>query len=271
MKNLIKLLLTLIFIPVSILCLFSITAKFQLLNSNFWKNDFKNNNVYVKLSEVIKTAAENQTEKGGGKKGDFQSLTDIITPNLVEDFVSRNIDNFIGFANGKSKELLVYIPITKIPKEFSPKSVGLNSEEIPLTALLSKFNITVGQDLPISQIAYFGMAATYALAGLLSVLLICIFLLFLLTENGKRFVFPGLALFLSGVIILVVSIFGYAIKTSMLTDWAKGTEPSQIILSTFAPYVLQEVLRTWAIVGFIMVILGIVLFFIKKQNGSRQI
>src|SRR6187401_1056903 len=111
MKFFVKLLLIILFIPVAIVFIFSLTTKFQLLNSSFWKNNFKNNNVYANLSTDLKTYANNQVVKGGGKTSDLRIITDVITPTIIEDFIGRNLDNFLSFANGKRKDLIVYIPI----------------------------------------------------------------------------------------------------------------------------------------------------------------
>lgn len=270
MKLVAKLFLIILFVPLSLAVILIATIKLQLLDSSFWKETLKNNNVYTNLSVILKTRIDTQTEKGGGKKSDLAVLTDIITPDIVEDFISRNLDNFLGFANGKRKELLVYLPINKIPKELAPTSIGLSAEELPLTALLSKFNITIGEDLPISQIAYTGMAANYLLVGLSALSLLCLFLLFVLTDKEKKFVTPSIALTLSGLLLLATVLFGYIIRESMLTDWVKGTEPSQIILATFAPYILEEILRIWAIVGVTLLIIGIILSFLKKPSYTNS-
>lgn len=256
MKNLAKLFLIILFVPFCLATILIATIKFQILDGGFWKTTLKNNNVYTNLSVVLKTAAENQTEKGGGKKNDIGLLTDIVTPKILEDFISRNFDNIFGFANNKKKELLIYIP----------KVVNFNSEELPLVAFLSKFHMAVGQDLPISQIGYVGIATTYSFILLFTLSLLCFFLLFILTESGKKFIAPGLAFIFSGVILLATTVFGYVIRMSMLTDWIKGKEPSQILLSTFAPYILQEILKVWTIVGISLLILGIILVFIKKYS-----
>ncbi|HET7099471.1 MAG TPA: hypothetical protein VFI61_04545, partial [Patescibacteria group bacterium] len=182
MKFLGKSILVFLLVPIIVLFVLSLTIKFELLQANFWKNTLKKNNVYANLSVKLKSLAENQSKKGGGKATDLSTITDIITPNIVEDFITRNLDNFFSFANGKQKILMVYLPINKIPKEFAPKSVGLNSEELPLTSLLSKFNIMVGQDLPISQIAYAGVASSYLFFGLLALSILLIYLLFIFTE-----------------------------------------------------------------------------------------
>src|SRR3989344_7248141 len=121
MKFVTKLFLIILFIPLCLAAVLVATVKFQFLDTNFWKTNFKNNNVYTNLSVVLKTVAENQTEKGGGDKNNIEMLTNIVTPEILQDFITRNLGNVLGFANGKREKLLIYIP----------KIANLNSEELP--------------------------------------------------------------------------------------------------------------------------------------------
>lgn len=108
MKSIAKLILIILLVPISLVAVIASTVKFQLLEPKFWQDVFKSNNVYINLSKDLKVYTEDQIIKGGGKKSDLESLTNVITPDIIEDFTVRNLDNFLGFANGKKKELLVY-------------------------------------------------------------------------------------------------------------------------------------------------------------------
>lgn len=258
MKFFAKIVLILLIIPISFVALISLTVKFQLLDPNFWKNDFKSNNVYANLSNDLKIYAEDQNIKGGGKTSDLKIITNVITPIIVEDFTTHNLDNTLGFINGDRKELLVYIPISKIPKELAPKSVGLNTEEIPLTALMTKFNVDANT-IPVSQIAYFGQLINYLLIGSLALSILFLVFLFLLTEDGDRFISIGLSVALLGFLTLS---FSKIITSIQITN--------KIVLDIL-PSVLLEISKTWTALGFGLIIFGILCFVIKKPNASRQI
>jgi len=258
MKFLAKLILIILLLPIGLAVIISSTVKFQLLSPNFWKDDFKNNNVYIDLSNDLKVYAENQNIKGGGKVSDLKVITDVITPAIVEDFTTHNLDQTLGFVNGDKKEFLVYIPISKIPKELAPKSSALSSEEIPLSALMSKFNVDAGT-IPISQIAFFGQSINYLLIGSLILSILFLFLLFLLTEPGDRFISIGLFAVLLGFLVLSLS----KVFTSI--------QITNKIALDILPSVLQQISKTWTILGFGIIIFGIICFAVKKPNASRQI
>jgi len=257
MKFFAKLILILIIVPISLIVLVSLTIRLQLLDPNFWKSDFKNNNIYVSLSNDLKVYAEDQNIKGGGKTSDLKVVTNIITPTIVEDFTTHNLDNSLGFINGTKKELLVYIPISKIPKELAPKSVGLNTEEIPLTALMTKFNIDAST-IPVSQIAYFGQSINYLLIISIIILLFCLLCLFLLIEKGDKLIAIGLPLILSGFVVLSFSRVFVSIQIT------------NKILYDFLPSILLQISKVWSLVGILLLITGVVLLFIRKRTHDSR-
>jgi hypothetical protein len=258
MKYLVKFVLVLLLIPTIIIFLVSSTFKFQILSPNYWKDALKRGRVYANLSKDIKTYTENQTIKGGGKISDLKDITDIITPAIVEDFVSHNLDNFLGFANGKKKEIIVYLPINKIPKEFTPKSVSLNTDSISLISLASKFNIDISA-VPISQIALLGMFTNLLFFGSLSIVIIFLMFLYKLSDDGKRFLSISIPFILTGFIFIVISKIVDLIKLD-----------NRIVIRAIVPFVLHEISNTWFWVGCILVGFGIILLVVKK-NESRQI
>ncbi len=254
MKIITKLILIIFFIPTILLVVISSTLKFQLLDFKFWQNNFKVNNVYVILSQDVKKYVENQNIKGGGKTEDLKILTDIITPDLTEDIVIHNLNNFLNFVNGKNEKFLVYIPVKKLPKEFIPTSVDLQSEEIAFKNLISKFNFTLPLDLPVSQIAYLGLFVNYLFFG--SIILSISFALLL-----YKFKSLGLGLIFSGIFILILSLSIFLIRESF---------SSQIILSTFMPYILQEMLKVWGIVGGVILGLGLICFYLERRIYAKR-
>ena len=259
MKFIVKLILIILLIPIGLVVVLASTIKFQLLETKFWDRTFTKDNVYVNLSNDVKTYAESQTEKAGGKTNDLKILTDIITPQIIKDFAVHNLDNSLAFANGKRKELIVYIPINQIPKEFAPKSSALNTEEIPLNVLLSKFNVTIGGDLPISQIAYLGLSINNLLIGSTSIAVLFIFLLFLLTKNRGRFASIGVSFILIGLVTLFVA----KILSFIYVD--------KVILRVVIPPILSEISKTWFVVSMVLLGFGIISCFIKKPDAKRQI
>lgn len=229
MKFFVKLILSILLILTSVLILFASTIKFQFLQPNYWKDMFNKYNVYLNLSNDLKEDVV---------------LKEIVTPEIVKDLVIRNIDLTLGFANGQKKEFLVYIPKTKIH----------DSEELPLTALLTKYNIKVAEDLPISQIAFLGLVANYILIGLSSLFVILILLIYVLTDNNKRLVSIGIPIVFTGFLILVISkLFSFF-------------NINKIIIRSLLPPLLVETSKAWSVIGIILLVTGILFFILKKPK-----
>ncbi len=269
MKFIAKLILIILFVPLCIILVLTSTVRVQLLNPKFWKDTFKANNVYLNLAKDFKNYAEDQTSKGGGKKSDLKIITDVITPEIIEDFTTHNLDNFLGFANGERKELLVYLPINKIPKEFAPKSVGLNSEEIPFVALLSKFNINFDSSIPLSQIAYFGMSTNYVLIGSASLLIVLLLLLYLLTRGGGRFVAIGSSFLLTGTSLLFLFRFSDIAVGNLSKSVLVTSNMEQVLLVRTLPGLIKATSIAWFYIGIIFIVLGVILFFFKKPSQNN--
>lgn len=263
MKNFLKTILVIIFIPVFTIAVVSSSVKFQLLSPEFWKNTLSENNVYKEMSLAIKGMVVSKTIKGGGNPQDIKMLTDIATPELIKDFTERNLTNILDYANGKRTDLIAYIPISKIPKNLAPKSVGLNSEELPLVALMSKFNIR--QDsLPLSQIAYFGRSVNYFLIFSSIVSLLIAISLFALTDRGKHFFSIGIMLLLSGALVILLDRVLNWINVSMTKNIIPDPNFGISMLKIIGPVILSEFLKPWSMIGAILVGIGIAILFIKK-------
>lgn len=263
MKNFVKTLLVIIFIPVFTIAVVLASIKFQLLSPQFWKSSLLQHNVYNALSQMTKTMAASKTVKGGGNPQDIKILTDIATPELIKDFMERNITNILDYANGKRPDLMAYIPISKIPKSLAPKSVGLNSEELPLTSLMSKFNISQ-ESLPLSQIVIVGKTATNLLvtASILSVIILIA--LFVLSEKGSNFISIGLTFIFSGLVVEIIVRILNIISMNLIKTPSGDLNFGASILAIVGPVILTELLKLWGLIGAIMIGIGIVVLFLKK-------
>ncbi len=268
MKSTLKIILIILFVPIFVATLLAVSIKYQLLAPNFWKSTMSSGNVYKDLSGAIKTSFETKTVTGGGTKNDVKILTDIATPDNLRDFVERNVDNILNFANGKNKVLLIYIPINKIPKELAPKSVGLNSEEIPASALLDKFNIDQSA-LPVSQLNYVGRSSNYFLLITISLSVLIIASLFVLTGRGDRYIGVGTGFVLSGTFTIgVVRILNLA-RLNMPYNLIKSSGFANKLVSIIAPVLLEAILKVWLVVGIATLAIGIVLFFLRRPELSK--
>lgn len=265
MRTVGSILLMVLFVPLLLLGVLSLTVKFQLLNSNFWLSTFEKNDVYSRVANEVKTSAEDQVKKEGGSLNDAKVLTDLISPTNLKDIVSKNLTYTLDYMNGKTSRFNAYIPISMMPRDLLPASIAGRSDTVPVETLLSEYNVRgIGKN-QIWILGTVGLWVTRLIIVDLAIVIILLLSLFFLTEKGKKFWSIGTALILTGLIVLFASGFLEVIRSSMITDWPVSNEPSQHILGTFLPFLLQNILNIWFGIGGLLVIGGIALFFVKRR------
>jgi len=269
-KILAQVLLVIFFVILFFVGLISATFKFQLLEYNFWQSTFQKNNVYQNLAVVTKDSFESQIAKEGGNKNDIKILTDLISKENAKDVVDRNLWNFLSFANGKSSQINIYLPVDKVPKSLLPKNISGIKTEMTLSDLLTKFNFQDWQNLPWEKLSYLGTTIHYFFVGTLLFLFLILTLLILLVEKGSRFISLGIAFVLSGSFtFLFVNIAANINKviSGGLTDISSIIS---VIAGTMIPPVVTEVIYMWQILATVLFAIGLALFFIKKPGYNNS-
>jgi len=260
MKTLVKIVLNILFIVAVLLFSISLTLNFQILDANFWKNTFNDNGIYSQLSTAIKNNLDSQVVAGGGSKSDAAPLTSLVTPDALKDFIDNNIDNLLGFINGKNKEIVVYIPVQKITGSLLPTGIDGISEEMPINDLLTEFNVQGVSVSQIEQVKILGTVSTY-----IFVLSAILMILILFALN-----FSGLTILLGGLFAGIGAVTVFFFKNAITLGLSGEQSLPAIILRIISPPVLQKIYNLWLYESIIMIFVGIVLFFVKKQYNQHN-
>jgi hypothetical protein len=266
MKAVAQIFLVILFFVLFVSTVLTSTVKFTLLNYSFWSSAFGKHNVYNELSNVIKNSVDLQVGNQGGVKSDVSILTDLVTPENTRDFVNNNLTNFIDFLNGKSGELIVYVPINRAPKGLLPKNIADLNNEMTVTQLGEKFDIGGLNQLPFDSLSRVGITVLYALIGSAVLLLIFLSLLIVTTEGGSRFIAAGTALILSGGFLLAVSQWGSIAMDGVKKSLAGNTDLGSQILATVSPALTAEIMNFWMYAGIAAAVMGVISIFIKKAD-----
>lgn len=237
-------------------------TKFLFLNPVFWMNTFENASVYPNLSTHLKAMFEGNTLREGGKLKDAEIVTGVITPENIKHTFDENIVNVLEYANGRADDLIVYIPFGKVPPGLFPSNIKLD-EESTLSELLT--NLNVRQDIPYENISMTGQYANYILILGITLFILISFLLYYMTDKGKRLLFNGFIFILPGILILALSGFGFVIKPNMSRDLLVSSDAGDRILGTVLPPVIGEVSSALLITGAIFFFVGIILMFVRKR------
>lgn len=266
MRFVARALLVIIAVPIFILTVLSINIRFQFLSSRFWINTFEKGNIYSQISENVENRLISKVVAEGGGKSDVALLSNLISPTSLKDFSEKNIRNILLYANGKSSQIMVFtpVPLGKIPEGFGKNNLENFSEEIPLTDFLKGFDISGIGESDIQAISDFGTWAWILTAGSFSLLVLALVLAYLTTNSGKHLITPGMALILPGIFMLTAYLVGSFAGRVLTDDFRESTNVGTSLAAIIIPPVIQNVVQIWIWFGTFAVILGILLFFLKK-------
>lgn len=256
MRTLGKIILIFLFIPLFLSFLLATSAKFQFLNFDFWNGVLNRPGFYEQLVSNLRKAAEQQLSQEGASQG--LDLSRFITKENAKSVFEENLKNFLDFANGKEKKLFVTIP-KGLPiasgrvaiDELTTISPGMGSMIDPFTLI---------------QISRTGLYATSSWIVNMVFLVAILFLLFALTEAGKRFIALGMALIFGGIFSFAAIGALTVIRVNWTKDLATSAIPGDALLGIVAPPILEDMTKLWMYIAAGAIILGIVLFFFKKPG-----
>jgi hypothetical protein len=246
------------------LFIFAVNLRLQLLSPSFWQTNFNSTNTYSRLSLAISRNLESQTVAEGGKASDVKPLTDLASSENIKDFVGKNINNVLSYANGKSRELLVYVPISKIPKSLLSKNFSGLKEQMQLSELVKEFNVEGISLTQIQSVSRFGFIAWITFIITLLFLALLFYCMYLLIDPGKQLVVQGLAFILSGTAIYLFSCIGNAAQMGLANDLSNSSSLGNSIVRIIVPSVIQGFLSVWTLSAVLAIIFGIILLFFKK-------
>lgn len=270
MKIIAKLILTLLFIPVFLLFILAVNLRSQILAPSFWEKTFDINNTYSKLSISISKNLESQAEAEGGRAGDVKIFTDLASPENLKDAIDKNIYNILQYANGKSKEIIVYVPVNKIPRELLLNNFGGVTENMKLSDVLKEFNVSGITDAQILMISRTGTAAWIFLLATAFLIVLILYFLYLLVDSGKRLVTLGVPLILAGGIVSLASLLGAVIRVNWVKDMVDNPNLANSLIGTAVTPLFQGVLTVWTLFATVFIVIGFVLFFIKKPYNTTS-
>jgi hypothetical protein len=268
MKVVLKIILTIFFILISLIFVISATFKFQLLRSDFWEITFETSSTYTALSQSVINNLENQAISEGGKKNDADVFTNLATPGNLKDLINKNVENLFGFMDGKSKEMIVYVPISRIPKSLLPMSLSETSDQIKLQDLLTETGVASISASQIREMQVLPKVIDIVFFTSILILLAILASYFGLTNAGKRLGFAGSALILSGIIIFAGSKLFEVLNKILAQDLIKRTDLAGAIMGIVVPPVIIAISKIWTIEGILLIMIGIILFFVKKPYNK---
>lgn len=266
MRSVIQIFLVISFIGLFFVGLISATLKFGILNNNFWQKTFEKHAVYQDLATVFRSSFEEQVGEEGGNVEDVKLISNLMTEENTKDIVDKNIKNILGFVNGKENQINIYLPLSKIQSDLLPQNIAKLGNEIPLTQLLTKLNFQDLQNIKLERFSRLGETNSYLLIGTLCFFSIVSILIFFLTKSGSRFIAPAAAFILSGGITFLLAILSLDAVHILSNDLMLRPSVAAVAVATVLPPTVIEIVYIWKIISLLFLLIGVVLFFVKKPR-----
>jgi hypothetical protein len=266
LKTALSILLVFFFLAFSI----SATIKFQILKISFWENTFQLSGSYVTLSEAVIDSLEMQVLAGGGTKDDIAVFTDLATAGNLKDLVNRNIENFLNYVNGKSKEAFIYVPVGRLPKSLLPEEIGGIGQQIGLASFLNSTGVASVSASQIQKIQNTPRLVNLAFFASIVLMILTLAAFFALTEQGKRFGFAGFAMVASGGILSAAAKLIDLVNTGLFQSLVQRKDLGGVIVGVMAPPIITEISKVWLIIGIVAMVIGVILFFVKKPYNNLK-
>lgn len=233
MKIVLRIFLSIFFVPLFALFLILTTLKFQVLNYTFIIESFQSNKVYDKLQGFLKAVS---VESKGETHID-------LTPVLAQQIVEANLKEILSFANGQSKDILLSIP---------------EQEKISVSKLMDN-------RVPKTYFEHGQRAGEYSLYAWIVCLILLIGLIYTLFRLGKKDKWTELFFIVIFLIFIILGLLARFFLMHMATDLVKGVEPAQHLLAILASSIFPEIINTWIFITVFLAIISITVLMLKKK------
>lgn len=251
LKIIIKILLTIIGIPVFIAVILLMIVKLQLLNPNYWQKIFLANNVYTKVSDVVIKNLNNQVIASGSTKDDAKIIIDLITPENTQDLIDQNIIRVLNYINGKNNNLTLYIPTKRIPDSFlSEKQINDNLSNLINTQSLKNIGKIVNYLLTLSGFC----------------LIVVFGLLFAFSSSNKRLISFSIYLVCTSVVLTIIGVLLRICINNYFSVLRTSDNLIRTIMETILPVITSVLIDNLFAISVIIGTLGVLFVFVKKTK-----
>lgn len=272
MKFVAKFVLLILMIPVFFIFVLSINLRFQILSSDFWMNTFAKGNVYSQISDVIDKNMISKVEAGGGRDTDVTVLSNFVSPLNLKEFFEKNITSFLLYANGKADGIIVFAPLS-LRNMQNISSLDKTDDlfgQMTLSEFMNEFNIFGVMKKDIQGVSRYGIWSWICISASLLLLILILILEYRLTDKGRHLTILGVSMVLCGSILLGASLAGNMVASILVRESVVSSSVGKLLTAIIAPPIIREVILVWVMVAFLSIVLGILLFFLKKPGITES-
>ncbi|MBI4097437.1 MAG: hypothetical protein HY426_00170 [Candidatus Levybacteria bacterium] len=253
MRKIKKIIIGLIFSLVFFLFVITTSVNFQLLNSSYLFSVFERHQIYNELPKILSDSLLNDPKLSAEEKLGLSMIFKNIPPAVVQSITQQNLTQVQSFIDGKSKDIVIFIPTKSLGLAPSDQTWSLSQNAPP--QLKSQLQVLNGLK---TKIIIFWIL-------LLTALIILFFVYLKLASNGK--ISGGkYLLILNGSVLAGLGITAKVLLLAIEQGPKNAREPSQAILALLASSLFSEIVYLWIIIGLILILSSGIIIAAEKRS-----
>lgn len=247
--------------------------RFNFLSAKFWTGSAEKSGIYQELgSGVAQIQKEIDKKAGPGKV----QLKGVITEARLQEVVETNVGRLVEFLNGKTKSLLLFLPINEWNL---PQEVVTSLPKLPWSKEMALGETLIGLGFPAQQsgvilkgLGQTQQALSYLIWVWLGLLVVVIALFvghFLLGVGKEKLKGSGVLLVMSGLLAAVIGWVGGKMGGLLV----QGSAEWPVWAKTLVSGLFVEFFALGRTVGLVLVVAGGVVFgmtILSKQSKIKE-
>lgn len=257
--------------------------KFRVLSPIFWKTALDKGGVYQQLQgQVERTLSQSResVKQQGGPAGMSKEMLRLLyidkelTADRFRELIETNLDRFLSYMNGKSKELVLYLPVKEwdLPVAALGQSALANlTSQTPVEEVLPLLGMKQDQ----IKVTVEGLGQVKSVLGYLTMVSIGLLLLVVGTGVGHYFLGVGLAdriggtawlLLISGFLAKLIGVGAGNIFELIATNSKPPVEPW---MAELGRSLVGQFFNLGATIGLVAGIVGLVTIVVVKYLTKK--
>lgn len=166
---------------------------------------------------------------------------------------------------------MVYAPthIGNDLSEINLKDLDSFSKEMPVQNFFDEYNVTGINKNDLTFISKIGLLSWIFTVLIYTLLISLLAGMYVLTSEGKRLISPAISFVVAGVFITGMFFAGRFSANLLIEKYISSSNIGTQIISIIVPPVIINTTQIWIWFGLSALLLGVVLFFIRKPAKNK--
>jgi hypothetical protein len=281
MQNFFKAIFSNLFYFVFWLFIILLTAKFFLINEDFYQNSFEKSGTYKKVERTLKIFVRDLIVQGFesnftsletlsvGQRAEVENLINsninLITEEKTKKIIDTNIQNATLYLRGESESLIVYyeniIPSYE-EEETTATETTINVNEAALETNPSLFTTLANLHNLDEKLNLY--------LGIVFVLLLFLFIFATILPPNKKLSNSANLIKGAGIRLFIFAILIKAVSNYLTKAYDYWTTPLQLLIASIIPPLLNALFNYYIIASIVLIIFGLIILKLTEKKQRKE-